>query len=103
MSCNKNKIRSFHNLFEILTCDNCNNEYNYSYIYIGNNIINIYIINNECNNTIKKEKMTNLFFKECIINNNDIFIVLEKNEYYQTFDYFPILLEFNCDLYVLIL
>lgn len=103
MNCNKKETRTFYNLFKILTCDNCNNEYDYNYIYIGNNTINIYIINNECNNTIKKEKMTKLFFKEGILNDNDLFIILDKKEYYFYFDYLPILLEFNCNLFVLIL
>lgn len=103
MECFKNKKRNLFYLFEIYSCENCNNEIDYKYIYIGNNIINIYYLNNECVNDVKKQKMIKLFFKECIINLDDIFVVLNKEEYYKYFDLLPLLIEFNNDLYVLVL
>lgn len=99
--CNKNINRNFYNLFSILTCDNCDNETIYNYIYIGNNTINIYILNNECINTNKKQKMTKLFLKDAIINYNDIYLIIDINEYYKLFDYFPIFVDEN-NLFVLV-
>ena len=81
MKCNKTKLRSIFNLFEVLTCNNCINECIYNYIYIGNNTINIYELNNECINPIKKQNMIKLFLKECIINELDNFLILSKKEY----------------------
>ena len=101
MICNKLKQRTIFNIFEILTCNNCNNEFIYNYIYIGNNTINIYELNNECINSIKKQNMIKLFIKECILNNNDICLMLDKKEYIRYFDILPILLE-NNNLFILI-
>lgn len=97
MICNKNKKRDFYNIFEIFSCLNCDKEYNYDYIYIGNNIINIYELNNECINDIKKQKMIKLFLKEMILNINDLYLMLEYNEFTRIFDYLPLLIDDEYD------
>ncbi len=102
MMCNKMKKRNLLNMFEILTCSNCFNDHEYEFIYIGNDIINIYKLNNECINNIKKQKMIEMFMKESILNVNDIFLILNEREYIYNFDYFPLLLD-NINLYILIL
>lgn len=102
MNCNKTKQRTLFNMFEIFSCSKCENSYYYEYIYIGNNVINMYKLNNECINIIKKQKMINLFFKESIINEKDLFLILTSQEYNYLFDYFPLLLE-DTDLYILII
>lgn len=99
MKCNKTKQRSIFNLFEVLTCNNCINECIYNYIYIGNNTINIYELNNECINPIKKQNMIKLFLKECIVNEEDVFIILDKKEYIRYFDKLPLLMN-NSNLFV---
>ena len=101
MNCNKTKERNFFNLFKIYTCNNCDNEYSYNYIYIGNNTINIYKLNNECINNIKKQKMIKLFLKENILNNIDYFLILEEKEYIVIFDFLPLLLENNLYIFLL--
>lgn len=101
MNCNKFTQRTILNLFEILTCERCNNDVFYDYIYIGNNTINVYEINNECINSIKKQNMIKIFLKECIINEYDTFIILSKKEYIRYFDILPILLE-NNNLFILL-
>jgi len=104
MKCNKNKKRTFFNMFEIFTCSNCNKDYNYEYIYIGNNTINIYRLNNECVNNIKKQKMIKLFLKDSIINYNDLYLVLYYIEYIKIFDYLPVLMgDENINIYILII
>lgn len=102
MECNKKIKRSFYNLFTILSCNNCHNEIIYDYIYIGNNTINIYIINNECINSIKKQNMIRLFLKDSIINNDDIYIIIDIKEYYKYFDILPLFID-NNNLFVLII
>ena len=99
MKCNKTKQRSIFNLFEVLTCNNCINECIYNYIYIGNNTINIYELNNECINPIKKQNMIKLFLKECIVNEEDVFIILDNKEYIRYFDILPLLMN-NSNLFV---
>ena len=99
MKCNKTKQRSIFNLFEVLTCNNCINECIYNYIYIGNNTINIYELNNECINPIKKQNMIKLFLKENILNNIDYFLILEEKEYIVIFDFLPLLMT-NSNLFV---
>lgn len=99
MYCLKKKDRSIFNLFEIFTCNNCNNDVIYDYIYIGNNTINVYSVNNECINSIKKQKPIKLFMKECILNEDDIFIILDKKEYLRYFDILPLLMN-NSNLFV---
>lgn len=101
IQCNKKIKRNFFNLFSILTCDNCENEFIYDFIYIGNHTINLYILNSECINIIKKQKLTILFLKDAIINYNDIYFIIEKNEYYKLFDYLPAFIEDN-NLFVLV-
>ena len=102
MDCYKRKQRNLFNMFEIYSCNNCINEIIYNYIYIGNNIINVYILNNECINYLKKQKMIKLFIKECLVNINDLFIIIDKNEYLKYFDYFPLFIEDN-NLFILVI
>ena len=45
--------------------------------------------------------MINLFLKESIINDNDVFIILDKKEYIRYFDILPLLID-NNDLFVFI-
>jgi len=40
--CKKLEQRTLFSLFKIFSCQNCNNECLYDYIYVGNNVINIY-------------------------------------------------------------
>ena len=96
MICNKLKQRTIFNIFEVLTCNNCNNEFIYNYIYIGNNTINIYELNNECINSMKK-----LFLKECIVNEDDIFLILNIEEYIRYFDILPLLID-NNNLFIIL-
>ena len=102
MICNKTKTRTILNLFEVLTCTNCNHEIIYEYIYIGNNIIHIYKFNKECLNSNKKMDYLNLFFKEGLINNKGMFIILEENEFIRYFDMLPLFIDDN-DVFVFII
>ena len=101
MICNKLKQRTIFNIFEVLTCNNCNNEFIYNYIYIGNNTINIYELNNECINYMKKQNMIKLFLKECIVNEDDIFLILNIEEYIRYFDILPLLID-NNNLFIIL-
>ena len=101
MICNKLKQRTIFNIFEVLTCNNCNNEFIYNYIYIGNNTINIYELNNECINSMKKQNMIKLFLKECIVNEDDIFLILNIKEYIRYFDILPLLID-NNNLFIIL-
>lgn len=104
MICNKKEKRSFYNLFKIFSCSNCNNEIKYEYIYIGNNTINLYFLNNECINNIKKQNMIRFFLIDSLRNDNDLYFVLDKKEYYIMFEYLPLIIdEFNCNIYIIIL
>ena len=103
MKCIKNTKRTFFNLFEIFSCDNCFESIQYDYIYIGNNIINIYSFNNNCINKEKRKEFIGLFLKETILNNLDIYLILSENEYEKIFDYLPLLLESDSNIYILIL
>lgn len=104
MICNKKIQRNFSNMFDIFTCSTCYNSYKYEYIYIGNNTINIYELNNECINNIIKQKMIKIFLKEKIINTQDLYLIINKYQYIRIFDYLPLLIdEDNCNLYILIL
>lgn len=102
MNCNLNKKRTINNLFSILTCNTCNNEFSYSYTYIGNNVIHLYKINNKCINKYKKFKIMKLFLKENILNNNDIFLILSIKEYINISDILPLFIN-NCNVFVLII
>ena len=75
VNCNLNKKRTINNLFSILTCNTCNNEFSYSYTYIGNNVIHLYKINNKCINKYKKFKIMKLFLKENILDNKNTFYI----------------------------
>ncbi len=101
MECKRLEKRTIFNMFEIYNCVNCINDYIYEYIYIGNNIINIYKINNKCINYLKQYKTKLLYLKENIINNQDIFLIINHTEYYKIFDILPLLLE-NNNLYILL-
>ena len=103
MTCNKNKKRDLNNIFEIFTCSKCFNDYKYDYIYIGNNTINIYELNNECINDIKQLKMIKLFLKEKILNTDDLYLILDNIEYNKIFDYLPLLIDNQYkNIYILI-
>lgn len=104
MKCYKKIQRNFSNMFDIFTCSACDNAYKYEYIYIGNNTINIYELNNECINNTIKQKLIKLFLKEKILNIHDLYLVINKYEYIRISDYLPSLIdEDNCNLYILIL
>jgi len=98
--CKKLEQRTLFSLFKIFSCQNCNNECLYDYIYVGNNVINIYRLNNECINDIKKQEMIKLFLKECIINKEGVFIIIDEKEYIRYFDIFPLFIE-NNNLFIL--
>lgn len=101
MKCLKKTKRTFFNLLEIFSCESCNSYLEYEYIYIGNEIINIYKLNKECINDDKKFQFLKLFLKEMIINDKDMFIFLNYKEYILYFEYLPLLLN-NNNLYIFV-
>ena len=46
-----------------------------------------------------RQKTIKLFMKECILNEDDIFIILDKKEYLRYFDILPLLMN-NSNLFV---
>ena len=92
MSCSRYRVRTLFNLLEIFTCNNCNEIYEYEYILIGRQIINIYKKNRNCHNDYMSFSYFKLLLKECILNNNDIYFFIEENEYSMIFDFLPLFL-----------
>ena len=101
MKCLKKTKRTFFNLLEIFSCDNCDSYIDYEYIYIGNDVINIYKLNKECINKDQKLKFIKLFLKEMIINDKDIYLILNYEQFISLFLYFPLFLN-NNDLYIFV-
>lgn len=93
MSCIRHRTRTLFNLFEIFTCDNCNEVYDYDYILIGRQVINIYKRNSKCSNDIYSFKYLKLLLKEFIYNKDDVNFVICEDEYINVFDYIPSFLD----------
>ena len=92
MGCSKYRVRTIFNFLEIFTCNNCNEVYEYEYILIGRQIINIYKKNRKCHNDYMAFSYFKLLLKECILNNDYIYFFIEENEYNKIFDFLPIFL-----------
>lgn len=104
MNCLKKTKRTFLNIFEIFSCDNCESYYKNYYIYIGLNKIRIFEYNSECINKETINKYYRLILKDVITNQiNYEFLVLTKKEYKKIFDYLPLFMKEKNDLFIVLL
>lgn len=104
MDCLKFATRTFSNLFEIFSCDDCSGFFIINYIFIGNNKIYIYEYNSNCINKLMKNKYDKLILKDIILNQNCYdFLILTRKEYDKIFDYLPLLMEDKNDLFIVLL
>lgn len=88
MYCHKKQKRNLNNIFEIITCVNCNKYKDDEIIKIGNNVIKIYPIFKGCIN-VKYDILSECFSERLIRmlieiwlhqENNDDFVLLWSND-----------------------
>lgn len=102
MKCIKQQPRSFFDLFKVYTCDDCRSYVNYTYVYIGNQTINIYEFIAECFNQSKQNDFCKLFLKDICLHEEDVYMILDRKELNLAFAILPCFLASN-DLYILVL
>ncbi len=101
MSCLKKEKRTFIDLFKYYDCSSCNEKKEDEIIKIGFETLNIFYINS-CQN-FKSFQKFKLLLKDFILYDKVfIYMWLEKSELEKCFEYLPLFLSENCDLYLII-
>lgn len=97
--------RSINDLFEVYDCNLCKYNKKDEQFLIGSNYINIYYSNRDCLLFSEFEKLNNikekLFLKDCIINENIIFLWINDFKISMNYEIIEYLLLFNLDVHIL--
>lgn len=105
------KKRTIFNLFDVLTCSNCINKKEDEFIMLGDNVIAIYYLFDNCSSLdVDKELLTfdlkklKLLLKDAIFNQDKIFLLfLEDFKLENFYDVFDKIIDEKLDIQVITL